>query len=93
MTRSLTLGVTLSQAALCIVLIASTVDAFRAQARLSATLTEQGRNDDLIGRIDHQLDALARGTQALAQQGNANAARVVAELARTGVHINAANRR
>lgn len=82
-------GLLLSQAALCLVLIASAVDVLRVHADLGQTLARQGENTELIGKIDAQLDALARGTQALAQAGNANAAAITATLAGSGVHINA----
>ncbi len=82
-------GLVLTQVAFCIVLVASLVDAISAHAQLSATLQQQHASDELVGRIDAQLDALARGTQQLAQQGNANATKIVDALAQSGVHINA----
>lgn len=83
------LGLLLSQVALCLVLIASAVDVLRTHANLEETIARQKENNELIGKVDAQLDALARGTQALAQQGNANAAAITATLASNGVHINA----
>lgn len=83
------LGILLSQAALCLVLIASTVDVIRVHGELTDTLARQGQNNELIGKIDAQLDALARGTRTLAQQGDANATAITATLASSGVHINA----
>ena len=83
------LGILLTQGALALVLIASAIDVVRAHGELSTALVRQKPNDELIGRIDAQLDALARGTQALATQGNANAQKIVAALAQSGVRINA----
>ena len=82
-------GILLSQAALCLVLIASAADVVRTHGDLSDTLARQDKNNALIGKIDAQLDALARGTAALAQGGDANAAAITATLAASGVHINA----
>lgn len=87
------LGILLSQLALCIVLIASVVDAIRAHSQLSTALAQQRPNEELIAKIDSQLDALARGTQRLAQQGNPNASKIVATLEQSGVHINAGRSR
>lgn len=83
------LGLLLTQLALCLVLIASAVDAVRAHGELTQTIARQQANAPLIGRVDAQLDALARGTQQLAQQGNPHAAQIVATLAQNGVRINA----
>ena len=83
------LGILLSQAALCLVLIASAVDILRVHGDLADTLLRQQKNNELIGKIDAQLDALARGTQRLAQGGDANAAAITATLAASGIHINA----
>ena len=85
-------GLVLTQIAFCIVLVASLVDVANAHAQLDATLKQQQTNDELVAKIDGQLDALARGTQQLAQQGNANAAKIVTALAQGGVHINAGAR-
>ncbi|WP_174291875.1 hypothetical protein [Sphingomonas bacterium] len=86
-------GILLSQAALCLVLIASAVDQLRVHGDLADSVARQQKNNELIGKIDNQLDALARGTQALAQSGDANAAAVTATLAASGVHINAGSAR
>ena len=83
------LGLILTQAALCLILIATGVDLFRAHGELTQALAHQQQNDALIARIDGQLDALARGTQTLAQGGNAHAAQIIATLAQNGVRINA----
>lgn len=91
MRARLRLGLVGSQLALCLVLGASVFDAFGAHEQLAATLTQQHRNDALIAKIDSQLDSLARGTQQLAQQGNPNAARIVASLSQSGIHINGAH--
>lgn len=84
-----TFGLLLSQAALCIVLVASGIDVIRAHGDLSRTIAQQRENDVLAGKIDSQLDSLARGTQELADGGNAHAAAIVATLAQNGVRINA----
>ena len=47
-----TLGILLTQAALCLVLIASAADLFRAHGELSQTLARQRQSDALIARID-----------------------------------------
>ncbi|WP_375391557.1 hypothetical protein [uncultured Sphingomonas sp.] len=82
------LGLMLTQAALCLVLIATGVDLVRAHGELTQALERQRQNDALITRIDGQLDSLARGTQQLADGGNAHAAQIIAALAQNGVHIN-----
>ena len=82
------LGILLSQLALCIVLVGSAFDALRVHGELSQALVRQKQNDEVIAKIETQLDALARGTQQLAQRGNAHAAAVVAALEQNGIRIN-----
>jgi hypothetical protein len=75
--------------ALCLVLGSSLVDLMRANATLTNVDKEQAAAVIPAHRGEEQLNALARGTQQLADGGNANAQAIVAVLQRNGVHINA----
>ncbi|WP_186728737.1 hypothetical protein [Sphingomonas panacisoli] len=65
------------------------VQLWAANGKLSQAISQQAGNDETIKRINAQLDSLARGTQRLAQGGNANAQKIVDQLAANGVQINA----
>lgn len=82
-------GLLLTQLALAVLLVNELVQLWQANGKLSQTIEQQAGNDDTVKRINTQLDSLARGTQRLAQSGNANAQKVVDQLAASGVQINA----
>lgn len=82
------LALLLTQLALAVLLVNEIVQLSSANGKLSAALVGQKANDETVRRIDTQLDALARGTQRLAQAGNPQAAKIVDQLAQNGVRIN-----
>lgn len=75
-------------AALCLVLGSSVVDVLRANSTLANVDKQQTMAVTQSHRAEDQLNALARGTQELADSGNANAQAIVATLQNNGVHIN-----
>ena len=87
--RNLALLVT--QLALALLLVNEIVQLSSANDKLTAMLDRQQANGGVIKRINAQLDSLARGTQALAQGGNPQAARIVDQLAQNGIRINNRN--
>ena len=82
------LALLLTQLAFAVLLVNEIVQLVTANGKLSEVISRQAVNDATIKRIDQQLDALARGTQRLAQNGNLQAAAIVAQLGQNGVHIN-----
>jgi hypothetical protein len=82
------LGPFLTALALCIVLGANLSQARQAHASLGTVVANQKTAISGSARAETQLDALAKGTQLLARQGNANAAKIVAILQSNGVQIN-----
>lgn len=74
---------------LCLVLASFLIDAQRANSALSKI--DKAQTEAVAGtrKAEAQLNSLARGVQALANGGNANAAAIVALLQRNGVRINA----
>ncbi len=82
-------GLLLTQLALAMLLVNELVQLWQANGKLSQTIQQQASTDDTVKRINAQLDGLARGTQQLAQNGNANAQKIVDQLAANGVRINA----
>ncbi|MFW2852845.1 hypothetical protein ACM61V_13100 [Sphingomonas sp. TX0543] len=79
----------LTQLAFAVLLVNELVQLSSANDKLSAMIAQQGNNDAVVARINTQLDGLARGTQQLAQHGNPQAAKIVAQLAQNGVRIDA----
>jgi hypothetical protein len=75
--------------ALVLVLGSSLFDLIRTNATLTNVDKEQTAALANSHKSEDQLNALARGTQQLADSGNVNAQAVVATLQRNGVHINA----
>lgn len=74
---------------LCLVLGSFVIDSRRANSSLSKIDKDQTVALEAAGKAEGQLNSLARGVQALANGGNANAVAVVAVLQRNGVKINA----
>lgn len=60
----------------------------RERVTLKAILASQEAPVQEAAKLRAQLDAIARGTQELANQGNQNAKTVVAELQKRGITIN-----
>ena len=83
------LALLLTQLAFAVLLVNEIVQLATANAKLSDVIAHQSANDATIKRIDQQLDSLARGTQRLAQNGDPQAAAIIAQLGQNGVHINA----
>ncbi len=75
-------------AALLILLVFQTIQLNRERGNLQATITAQETPLQESQGLRTQLDGVAGDTARLAQQGNANAANVVAELAKRGININ-----
>ena len=82
------LALLITQLALAVLLINEIVQLSAANGKLTTELNRQKTNDEVVKRIDTQLDALARGTQRLARAGNPQAAKIVDQLAQNGVRIN-----
>ena len=62
----------------------------RERGMLKAILTSQEAPVQEATKLRTQLDSIARGTQELANQGNANAKTIVTELQKRGITINVA---
>ena len=77
--------------ALCLVLGSSLLDIQRNNAALTEATKQQAAAVAASHKSEDQLNALARGVQALSDRGDANAAMIVGVLQRNGIHINAAN--
>ncbi len=75
--------------ALCLVLGSSLFDLQRASTTLTGVDRDQTTALAASHKGEDQLNALAKGTQQLADGGNANALAVVLALQRAGVRINA----
>ena len=74
-------------AAFCLTLASSLTDQQRSIANLQKIQKEQIATTTAAHKAEDQLNTLAKGTQALANNGNANAAAVVAVLQRNGIKI------
>lgn len=74
--------------ALCLAFGSSLIDLQRANIVLTNVEKEQVAAIGAAHRSEEQLNALARGTQQLADGGDPNALAVVNTLQRNGVHIN-----
>ena len=83
------IGVICTAAALVLLLASSLVDIGRFHTALTAAKTEQTAAVATSARAEAQLDALAKGTQALADGGNANARAILGVLGANGIQINA----
>lgn len=62
----------------------------RERGTLKAIVASQEAPVQEAAKLRTQLDAIARGTQELANQGNANAKTIVTELQKRGITINVA---
>ena len=83
------LGMPMTAAAVLLILASNFVQLRHGHAELDANLASQSASLASGTRVERQLDALAKGTRALAQAGNPNAQRIVAILRDRGVSINA----
>ena len=85
------LGVLFGLVALCILLGANLTQVISTHGSLQQVLQRQKDGEPTIAKIDSQLDALASGTQRLAADGNANAAKIIATLAENGIQVKSAH--
>ncbi len=83
------LGTLLTAAALCVVLGSNVTQLRHGQSSLETIVINQRTALANATKAETQLDALAKGTQALANGGNANAVKIVAVLQANGIRINA----
>ena len=84
------LGIICTAAAAVLVFGSNLVDISRFHDALSKTQAQQQIDLQTVGRAEKQLDALAKGTKALADAGNPNARAILGVLRQNGVQINAA---
>jgi len=77
--------------ALVLVLGSSLLDIQRNNAALADATKQQAAAVAASHKSETQLNALARGVQALSDSGDANATMIVGALQRNGIHINATN--
>lgn len=75
-------------AAVVLVLASNLVDIGRIHDALLKTQEQQKANLEVSARAEAQLDALAKGTKALADSGNPNARAILAVLRQNGVQVN-----
>ncbi len=80
-------GTLLTAVALCVVLGSNVAQLSHTHGDLETIIVNQRLALANATKAETQLDALARGTQALANGGNANAARIIAVLQANGVRI------
>jgi hypothetical protein len=66
------------------------VDQWRGAGELQKAIDQQAKAVEGSAKVEAQLDALAKGVQALAAGGNRNVQTIVDVLARNGVKFNAA---
>lgn len=81
------LGPLATTIALCIVLASTLADLHRGHDNLQKIAQQQAQRVKTDGKVQLQLESLAKGTQALASAGNPNAQRIVAVLKQNGVNI------
>lgn len=81
------LGAPLTAAALIVLLGGTLADIYRARDAMTAARANQEQPLALSGRVEKQLDALAKGTKRLADGGNTNAGQIIEVLQRNGVNI------
>lgn len=82
------LAASLTAGALVIVLASNLFDQRRAHEEMEKAVESQAKAVEGSAKIETQLDALAKGVQALAASGNPNARAIVDVLAKNGVNIN-----
>lgn len=87
---SASIGVLCTAAAVVLVLGSNLVDIGRFHDAMTKTQVQQQVNLESASRAENQLDALAKGTKALADGGNPNAQAILGVLRQNGVQINAA---
>jgi hypothetical protein len=83
------LGIVCTAAAVVLVLGSNLVDIGRFHDALTKTQVQQQISLQGANRAEAQLDALAKGTKALADAGNPNARATLVVLRQNGVQINA----
>lgn len=88
--QSPSIGVLCTAAAVVLVLGSNLVDIGRFHDALTGTNAKQTSSIEAAARAESQLDALAKGTRALADGGNPNAQAILGVLRQNGVQINAA---
>ncbi|MGI4880224.1 MAG: hypothetical protein ACRYG4_22370 [Janthinobacterium lividum] len=87
MIRSTGLGTPFTAAAVVIILASNFVQLQQGHTELETVLANQANSFADGAKVDRQLDALAKGTQQLAQAGDPNAQRIVAILRAKGINI------
>lgn len=85
---TVSIGLLCTAAAVVLVLGSNLVDVGRFHDALSATKARQQSSIESVVRAEAQLDALAKGTKALADSGNPNAQAILGVLRQNGVQIN-----
>lgn len=83
------IGVLCTAAAVVLLLGSNLVDISRFYTALSDAQVQQQINLETATRAETQLDALAKGTQALADAGNPNARAILGVLRQNGIRVNA----
>lgn len=83
------LGPICTAAAVVIVLSSNLVDIGRFHDALGKTREQQQISLQAAAKVEIQLDALAKGTKALADNGNPNARAILGVLRQNGIQINA----
>ena len=77
--------------AVVLVLVSNLVDIGRFHDSLAEARRQQAASLESMHRAEAQLDGLAKGTQALADQGNPNARQILAVLRQNGIQVKAGN--
>lgn len=83
------LGILCTAAAVVLVLGSNLVDISRFHTALTKAQVQQQISLEAATRAETQLDALAKGTQALAEAGNPNARAILGVLRQNGIQVNA----
>lgn len=83
------IGILCTAAAVVLFLGSSLVDIGRFHTALSEAQVQQQINLETATRAEAQLDALAKGTQSLADAGNPNARAILGVLRQNGIQVNA----
>ena len=81
------LAASLTAGALAIVLASNLFDQWSAHEALEKALESQAKALEGSAKIEAQIDALAKGVQALSASGNPNARAIVDVLAKNGIKI------
>lgn len=83
------IGILGTAAAVVLLLGSNLVDIGRFHEALTKAQVQQQINLETATRAETQLDALAKGTQALANAGNPNASAILGVLRQNGIQVNA----